>query len=120
MRLLKAGGGASREEEDILSSFEWSKNEAVLHWDERVRRSGGISLFDIHFDLMLFENLTVYAHQAKSVVGCVIFPLLSVATTITETDETSSDFSAWNYLTSSNKPSKFPRTTASDVNTVAL
>lgn len=53
-------------------------------------------------------------------VGCVIFPLLSVATMITETDETFSDFSAWNYLTSSNKPSKSPRTTASDVNTVAL
>ena len=37
LRLLKAGGGATEDEESILSAFEWSKNEAVLHWDERVR-----------------------------------------------------------------------------------
>ncbi|KAG7528816.1 hypothetical protein FFLO_05915 [Filobasidium floriforme] len=72
LRLLKAGGGATREEEDILSSFEWSKNEAVLHWDER------------------------------------FMPIRRRA------------WSAWNYLTSSNKPSKSPKTAASDVNTVAL
>lgn len=36
LQMLKAGGGATKEEEEILSAFEWSKNEAVLHWDERV------------------------------------------------------------------------------------
>jgi len=36
LRLLQAGGGSSEEEQEILGSFEWSKNDAVLHWDERV------------------------------------------------------------------------------------
>lgn len=36
--MLEAGGGLTDEEDEILSKFEWSKNEAVLHWDERVSR----------------------------------------------------------------------------------
>jgi hypothetical protein len=34
--MLENGGGPTVEEEEILGSFEWSKNEAVLHWDQRV------------------------------------------------------------------------------------
>jgi predicted NAD/FAD-binding protein len=34
--MLRNGGGASAEEEDILGKFEWNKNEAVVHWDEKV------------------------------------------------------------------------------------
>lgn len=35
LELLRAGGGATSDEESILGAFEWSQNEAVLHWDER-------------------------------------------------------------------------------------
>jgi predicted NAD/FAD-binding protein len=35
--MLQRGGGPTEEEREILGAFEWSKNEAVLHWDERVR-----------------------------------------------------------------------------------
>lgn len=35
LQLLRAGGGATADEESILGAFEWSQNEAVLHWDER-------------------------------------------------------------------------------------
>lgn len=34
--MLRNGGGASAEEEEILGKFEWNKNEAVVHWDEKV------------------------------------------------------------------------------------
>lgn len=37
--MLRNGGGASKEEEEILGKFEWNKNEAVVHWDEKVRLS---------------------------------------------------------------------------------
>lgn len=34
--MLRNGGGASEEEENILGKFDWNKNEAVVHWDEKV------------------------------------------------------------------------------------
>lgn len=34
--MLKRGGGAESLEEKVLKPWEWSENEAVLHWDERV------------------------------------------------------------------------------------
>ncbi|GHJ86380.1 hypothetical protein NliqN6_2782 [Naganishia liquefaciens] len=36
LEMLRNGGGASAEEEDILGKFEWNKNEAVVHWDEKL------------------------------------------------------------------------------------
>lgn len=41
--MLEAGGGLTDEEDEILSKFEWSKNEAVLHWDERVSLDRGVT-----------------------------------------------------------------------------
>ncbi|KAJ9116963.1 hypothetical protein QFC22_004621 [Naganishia vaughanmartiniae] len=36
LEMLRNGGGASKEEEEILGKFEWNKNEAVVHWDEKM------------------------------------------------------------------------------------
>lgn len=36
LNILRCGGGLSKQEERVLSPCQWSKNEAVLHWDERV------------------------------------------------------------------------------------
>lgn len=36
LEMLRNGGGASEEEENILGKFDWNKNEAVVHWDEKV------------------------------------------------------------------------------------
>lgn len=36
LAILKAGAGATAEEEKILGRFTWSRNEAVLHNDVRV------------------------------------------------------------------------------------
>ncbi len=38
--MLQQGRGITKDEEQILSAFEWSKNEAVLHWDEKVSPRG--------------------------------------------------------------------------------
>lgn len=37
LSILRAGGGATADEERILGEFEWNKNVAVLHCDKRVR-----------------------------------------------------------------------------------
>lgn len=34
--MLRKGGGVSDDEEKALAPWGWSKNEAVLHWDDRV------------------------------------------------------------------------------------
>ncbi|KAK4688090.1 uncharacterized protein P7C73_g2028, partial [Tremellales sp. Uapishka_1] len=34
--MLRRGGGVTSEEEKILSPCQWSTNEAVLHWDEKL------------------------------------------------------------------------------------
>ncbi|ORY32929.1 hypothetical protein BCR39DRAFT_522408 [Naematelia encephala] len=34
--MLRAGGGVSPQEEKALGPWQWSQNEAVLHWDERL------------------------------------------------------------------------------------
>lgn len=36
LALLRAGGGVTRDEERVLGAFDWCRNEAVLHSDERV------------------------------------------------------------------------------------
>ncbi|KAI5452649.1 hypothetical protein NCC49_000398 [Naganishia albida] len=72
LELLRNGGGATEQEESILGKFDWNKNEAVVHWDEK------------------------------------LMPIRRKA------------WSAWNVLTSSEKPSDSPSTAASDVNTVSL
>ncbi|RSH88935.1 hypothetical protein EHS25_002597 [Saitozyma podzolica] len=36
LAMLRAGGEATMQEEKALGSWSWSKNEAVLHWDERL------------------------------------------------------------------------------------
>lgn len=36
LSILKAGGGLTDEEHQILSSFRWNENECVLHYDEEV------------------------------------------------------------------------------------
>nr|XP_031863464.1 uncharacterized protein CI109_001340 [Kwoniella shandongensis]KAA5530536.1 hypothetical protein CI109_001340 [Kwoniella shandongensis] len=36
LSLLRSGGGATPEEEKALASWGWSKNEAILHWDEKL------------------------------------------------------------------------------------
>ncbi|KAJ9101757.1 hypothetical protein QFC21_003096 [Naganishia friedmannii] len=36
LAMLRNGGGASKEEEEILGKFEWNKNGAVVHWDEKL------------------------------------------------------------------------------------
>lgn len=36
LALLKRGGHVSADEEKVLGPWEWSQNEAFLHWDERV------------------------------------------------------------------------------------
>jgi len=36
LSLLHKGGGATAMEEKVLIPWKWSKNEAILHWDERV------------------------------------------------------------------------------------
>jgi predicted NAD/FAD-binding protein len=41
--MLRAGGEATMQEEKALGSWSWSKNEAVLHWDERVGRRSSVS-----------------------------------------------------------------------------
>lgn len=38
LALLRRGGHVSADEEKVLGPWEWSQNEAVLHWDERVSR----------------------------------------------------------------------------------
>lgn len=42
LEMLRNGGGASAEEENILGKFEWNKNEAVVHWDEKVSRARAV------------------------------------------------------------------------------
>lgn len=37
LAILKAGGGVTREEEEILGGFQWNKNAAVVHSDPKVR-----------------------------------------------------------------------------------
>ena len=39
LQLLRRGGGLSDEEEKVLGPWQWSKNEAVLHHDERLMPS---------------------------------------------------------------------------------
>ena len=36
LAILRAGGGVTREEENILGGFQWSKNVAVIHSDTKV------------------------------------------------------------------------------------
>lgn len=36
LAMLRKGGGVSIEEEKALNPWQWSKNEAILHWDERL------------------------------------------------------------------------------------
>ncbi len=36
LSILKAGGGLTGEEHQILSAFRWNENECVLHYDEEV------------------------------------------------------------------------------------
>ena len=36
LKLLRAGGSATEQEERILGQFKWRINEAVLHWDKKV------------------------------------------------------------------------------------
>lgn len=36
LSMLRKGGGVSEDEEKALAPWGWSKNEAVLHWDDRV------------------------------------------------------------------------------------
>jgi hypothetical protein len=43
LAMLRAGGEATMQEEKALGSWSWSKNEAVLHWDERVGRRSSVS-----------------------------------------------------------------------------
>ncbi|WRT66575.1 uncharacterized protein IL334_003534 [Kwoniella shivajii] len=35
-KLLKNGGGLTEDEEKALKPWKWSKNEAILHWDEKL------------------------------------------------------------------------------------
>ena len=36
LAILRAGGGVTREEENILGGFQWNKNVAVIHSDTKV------------------------------------------------------------------------------------
>jgi hypothetical protein len=36
--MLRKGGKVTKMEEKALAPWGWSKNEAVLHWDDRVSR----------------------------------------------------------------------------------
>jgi len=36
LKLLRAGGTVTEQEERILGQFKWRTNEAVLHWDKKV------------------------------------------------------------------------------------
>ncbi|WVQ99628.1 hypothetical protein IAU59_006765 [Kwoniella sp. CBS 9459] len=36
LKLLRNGGGLTKEEEKALGPWKWSKNEAILHWDEKL------------------------------------------------------------------------------------
>ena len=39
LKLLKRGGKVTKDEEKVLGPWEWTQNQAILHWDERVSYS---------------------------------------------------------------------------------
>ena len=41
LAILRAGGGVTREEENILGGFQWNKNVAVVHSDTKASISAG-------------------------------------------------------------------------------
>jgi hypothetical protein len=51
--MLRNGGGASEEEESILGKFDWNKNEAVVHWDEKVGNAKPVAA-EHNTDLTMF------------------------------------------------------------------
>jgi len=42
--MLKNGGNVTADEERALAPWGWSKNEAVLHWDERASQDLAFAL----------------------------------------------------------------------------
>ncbi|WVR06843.1 hypothetical protein IAU60_003879 [Kwoniella sp. DSM 27419] len=72
LKLLRNGGGLTSDEEKVLAPWRWSKNEAVLHWDEK------------------------------------LMPVRRRA------------YSAWNYLTLTEGEVKKPKSSESEIETVAL
>lgn len=54
--MLRNGGGASEEEENILGKFEWNKNEAVVHWDEKVGSKSLVSSLEHRTDSGQFTS----------------------------------------------------------------
>ena len=60
LSMLRRGGGVDVREEKVLAPWEWSENEAVLHWDERVsgRLSGRLALI----------AFTAHANKAESIL----------------------------------------------------
>ena len=85
-------------EEAALRSWKWSKNEAVLHWDDRVRCSQ--SAIADHSSCQFGVRLTPVSHSTQLITS----PLTA----------------AWNYLTSTSKPDEDAKSTSSEIDTVSL
>lgn len=61
LAMLRRGGGVDLKEEKVLGPWNWSENEAVLHWDERVSQTTR--------ELGSIDGVSAPAHTAESLFG---------------------------------------------------
>lgn len=110
LAMLRRGGGTDVREEKVLGPWEWSENEAILHWDQRA------GLGSVHGDgsLTVLQFMPV-RRRAYSGELCY-YPLLVLVFRL----RLRNLCLAWNYLTSTSSPNSGSVTSSSNVDVVSL